>query len=102
MLDSTGSVMPTETSTSRIDTKMLRGQSHTAIIAIGVSTVTLLILSSALIITVVVLIWNYRRRSAKQELDTNAPYSTLNRGSELQVQPQSIQQTQMSSTIKYT
>jgi hypothetical protein len=71
---------------------MLRGQPKTMIIASGVSTVILLILSSALIIITVVLIRNYRRRSAKQELNTDASYSTLNRGSGLQVQPQSTQQ----------
>ena len=80
------------TSTFTIDTKILRGQSKTAIIAIGMSTVLLLILSSALIITVVVLLRNYRRRSAKQELYTDSSYSTLNTGSGLQVQPQSLQQ----------
>ena len=82
------------TSTPKTDKKMLRGQSITAIIAILVSTVGLLILSSALIIAVVVIIRSYRRRSAKQKLDTDAPYSklSLNRGSGLQVQPQSTQQ----------
>ena len=80
------------TSIPIIDIKMPRGQSKTAITAIGVSTVILLILSSALIITAVVLIRNHRRRSGKQELDTDAPYSTLNRGSGLQIQLQFIQQ----------
>ena len=47
------------------------------------------ILSSALIITVVVVIWNYKRRSAKH---TNSSYSTLSRGTGQQTQPQSIQQ----------
>ena len=79
--------MPTNTSTSRTDTDMLRGQSKTVIIAIGVSTVLLLILSSAIVLTVVVLVWNYKRRSAKQELYTEHSYSTLSRGSE---QSQSI------------
>ena len=61
---------------------MKRDQSNTtAIIGIGVSTAILLILSSALIITVVVLFGNYRRRSVKQEHDNDA-YSTLNRGFE--------------------
>ena len=64
---------------------MLRGQS---IIAIGVSTAILLILSSTLIITVVVLIWNYKRRSAKQNLYTDTSYTTLSRQP---IQPQSIQ-----------
>ena len=70
-----------------------RDQSNTAaIIGIGISTAILLILSSALIITAVVLIRNYRRRSAKQELNNDALYSRLNRGSKAQVQPQSTQQ----------
>ena len=78
------------TSTAKASTKMLRGQPNTAIIAIIVPTVILLILSSALIIAAVtaVVIRNYRRRSAKQKLNTDAPYSTLNRDSWLQVQPQ--------------
>ena len=72
---------------------MLTEQSKTVITAIGVSTVILLILSSALIITVVVLIWNYKRRSAKKELYTdNQSYSTLTRGSGQQIQPQFVQQ----------
>ncbi|MCG8623419.1 MAG: hypothetical protein MJE68_15680 [Proteobacteria bacterium] len=84
----------TNTFTPKTDTNMLRGQSNTAIIASVVSTVGLLILSSALIIAAVVITRNYRRRSAKQKLDNDAPYSTLslNRGSGLQVQPQSTQQ----------
>ena len=73
-------------------TTMLRGRSQTVIIAIGVFTVGLLILSSALIIAAIVVIRNYRRRSAKQQLDTDAPYLTLNRSSRLQTQPQYIQQ----------
>ena len=97
MIDSTtkdSSMKIMNTSTPKTDTKMLRGQSNTAIIVIVVCTVGLLILSSALIIAAVVIIRNYGRRSAKQKLDTDAPYSTLslNRGSGLQVQPQYIQQ----------
>ena len=52
----------------------------------------LLILSTILIIIVVVLIWSYKRRSAKQNLYTDSSYSTLSRGSGQQIQPQSIQQ----------
>ena len=102
MLDSTtknSSVRPMNTSTSKTDTKILRGQSQTAIIAIGVSTVILLILSSALTITVVVLIRNYRKRSGTQELYTDTPYSILNRGPGLQVQPQYIQQNELYDQI---
>ena len=88
--------LPVNTSTFTIDTKILGSQSMTAIIAIGVSTV---MLSSAFTITVVVLIRNYRRRSAKQELYTDTSYSTLNRGSGLQVQPQSIQQNELYDQI---
>ena len=72
---------------------MQGGQSNTAaIIAVGVSTAILLILSSALIITAAVLIINYRRRSAKQKLNNDTLYSTLNRGFEAQVQSQLTQQ----------
>ena len=72
---------------------MKRGQSNTAvIIGIGVSTAILLILSSALVITAAVLIINYRRRSAKQKFNNDTLYSTLNRGSEQQVQLQFMQQ----------
>ena len=80
------------TSTADTGTNMLRDQSKIVIITIGVSTVGLLILSSALIIAAAVVIRNYRRRSAKQQLDTDAPYSILNRGSRLQVPSQSTQQ----------
>ena len=80
--------MPVNTSTSIIDTKMPRGQSRAAIIAIGVSTATLLILSSALIITVVVLIWRHKRRSTKHHLYTDSSHSLLSRRSGQQVQPQ--------------
>ena len=93
MLDFTAtkqsSVRPTNTSTSRTYTDMLRGQSKTVITVIGVSTVLLLILSSALVLTVVVF-RNYKRRSAKQELYTDHSYSTLSRGSEQQIQPRAI------------
>ena len=77
---------------SKTEAKMLRGQSKTVIIAIGVSTAIRLILSSALIITVVVPIWSYKRRSAKKELYTDTSYSTLTRESGQQIQPQSVQQ----------
>jgi hypothetical protein len=95
MLDSTtkdSSIRIMNTSTAKIDREMARGQPKTAIIAIVVSTIILLILSSALIIIAVVLIRSYRRRSAKQQLNTDASYSTLNRGSGIQVQPRYIQQ----------
>jgi hypothetical protein len=82
------STRTTNTSTSKTGIS----QPNTAIIAIGLSTVILLIGSSALIITAVVLIRNYRRRSAKQEVNTDASYSTLSRDSGIQVQPQSTQQ----------
>ena len=58
------------------------------IIAIGVSIVMLLILSTILIITATVLIWSYKRRSSKQ-VNNSSPYSTLNRRAG---QPQSLQQ----------
>ena len=52
-------------------------QSNRNIIAIGVSIAMLLMLSTTLIIIVAVLIWSYKRRSAKQM--TNSLYSTLDR-----------------------
>ena len=55
-------------------------------IAIGVSILILLTLSTILI-TVVILTWSYKRRYAKQELYTDTLYSTLNRDSGVQVQP---------------
>jgi hypothetical protein len=58
------------------------------IVAIGVSIATLLILSTALIITATVLIWSYKRRSSKQ-VNNCSPYSTLNRRAG---QPQPLQQ----------
>ena len=95
MLHTTGEFASTIRASSFTDSNNVknRGQSNTAaIIAIGVSTAMLLILSSALIITAAVLIRNYRRRSAKQDFYTDALYSTLNRGSEQQVQHQYMQQ----------
>ena len=59
-----------------------------SIIAIGVSIVMLLILSTILIITATVLIWSYKRRSSKN-VTNFSPYSTLNRRAG---QPQSLQQ----------
>ena len=90
LLEYSSSVRPINTSTSRTDTEMLRDQSKTVTIAIGVSTVILLIVSSTLIITVVVLIWNYKRKSSAKHTDSS--YSTLNRGTGQQTQPQSVKQ----------
>ena len=42
-------------------------------------------------ITVVLLTWSYKRRSAKQNLYTDSSYSTLSRGSGQQIQSQSVQ-----------
>ena len=63
-------------------------QSNINIIAIGVSIVMLLILSTILIITATVLIWSYKRRSSKN-VTNFSPYSTLNRRAG---QPQALQQ----------
>ena len=75
------------TSSSAINTKTptVHTNSATVIIAIGPSIAILLILSITLIITVAVLIWNYKRRSAKQKLNTDSSYSILSRGAEQQV-----------------
>ena len=62
------------------------------IITIGVSIAILLIISITLIITFVALVWNRKRRSAKQNLYTDSSYSILSRGTGKQTQPQSIQQ----------
>ena len=66
--------------------------SITKIIAIGVSIAILLILSTILIIIVTVLIWSYKRRSAKQKLCTDGSYSTLCRESGLRTQTQFTQE----------
>ena len=66
--------------------------SATRIIAIGVSIALLLILSTILVITVILLIWSYKRRSAKQKLCTYSSYSTLSRGSGLQTQTRSTRE----------
>ena len=81
------SVMPVNTSMSIIDTEMPRGRSKTVMIAIGVSSVTVLILSSAVIITVVLLILRHKRRSTKHYLYTDSSYSILSRGSGQEVKP---------------
>ena len=60
-------------------------------IVIGVS-IAILLLSTILIVIVVLLIWSYKRRSAKQNLYTDSSYFILSRGSGQQIQPQSIQQ----------
>ena len=75
-------------STLTVQSKSVTGNQITAI---GMSIAILLIISTILIITVVVLIWSYKRRSAKQNFYTDSSYSTLSRESRQQVQPQSIQ-----------
>ena len=72
-------------STLTVQSKSVTGNQITAI---GVSIAILLIISITLIITVVVLICSYKRRAAKKKFYTDSSYSTLNRGSGLQVQPQ--------------
>ena len=52
--------------------------SNTGTIAIGVSIAILIILSmTIIIIIIIVLIWCYKRKSTKQKLYTDSPYSTL-------------------------
>ena len=73
-------------------TERLPPNSITGTVAIGLSIAILIILSTILIITVIVLIWSYKRRSAKQNLYTDSSYSTLSRGFGQQIQSQSVQQ----------
>ena len=94
--DKTSSLAKTTSTTpgSMTNKKMMTVQpnSVTGIIAIGVSIAILLILSTILIITVVVLVWCYKRRSTKQNLIyTDSPYSTFSRETGQQIQPQSLQ-----------
>ena len=74
------------------DTEILKDQlnSVTEIIAIVVSLAILLVLSVALIIMVVALI--YKRKGVQKKLYIDSSYSTLNRGTGQQIQPQSLQQ----------
>ena len=74
------------------DMEILKDQSNsiTEIIAIVVSLVILLVLSVALIITVVALV--YKRKGAQKKFYRDSSYSTLNRRTGQQIQPQSLQQ----------
>ena len=81
------------TSSSTTDPKsvVLQSNSATEITAVGVSIALLLVLSIILIVIVSLLVWSYKRRSAKQNLLADSSYSTLSRGSGQQIQPLSIQ-----------
>ena len=72
------------------DTKTLIDKSNNSIEIIA-TVVSMAILSIVLIITVVLLTWSYKRRSAKHKLNVDDTYSTLNRGSR-QTQQQTTQQ----------
>ena len=90
--NSSAKLMNTTSSSMTVSkTSTVQSNSITVIIAIGVSIAILLILSTTLIIIVIVLICKYKRRSAKQKLNTDSSYSTLNRETVQQIQPQSIQ-----------
>ena len=80
-------------SSSTTDPKsvVLQSNSATEITAVGVSIALLLVLSTILIVIISLLVWSYKRRSAKQSLLDDSSYSTLSRGSGQQIQPQSIQ-----------
>ena len=78
------------TSSFTTDTKMLIDKSNSSIEIIAI-VVSLGILSIILIITVVVPVWSYKRRSVKHKLNVDNTYSTLNRGSR-QTQQQITQQ----------
>ena len=79
-----------------------RDSCNTGLTAIGVSIAILVILSMILIIIIIVLAWYYKRKSTKQKLYTDSPYSTLSREMGQQIQPQSIQMILLNSMIKYT
>ena len=93
--DKRNSLVKTTSTTPGSTTKKImtvQPTSVTGVITIGVSITILLILSTILIITVVVLIWCYKRRSTKQNLIyTDSPYSTFSRKTGQQIQPQSLQ-----------
>ena len=74
------------------DTEILKDQSNsvTEIVAIVVSLVILLVLSVALIITVVALVC--KRKGVQKTFYVDSSYSTLNKGTGQQIQPQSLQQ----------
>ena len=79
------------TSSFTTDTKTLIDKSNSSIEIITI-VASLGILSIVLIITVVALIWSYKRRSViKHKLNIDNTYSTLNRGSR-QTRQQTIQQ----------
>ena len=79
------------TSSFTTDTKTLIDKSNSSI-EIIVTVVSIPILVIVLIITVVALIiWSYKRRSAKHKFNVDNTYSTLNRGSR-QTQQQTTQQ----------
>ena len=82
---STKLMSTTSSSMTASKTSTVQSNSITVIIAIGVSIAILLLLSTTLIITVVVLTCSYKRRSAKQKLNTDSLYSSLSRGTEQQV-----------------
>ena len=71
-------------------TETVPSNSNTGITSIGAS-IAILIIRSTILIIIVILIWTYKRRPARQNLNTDSSYSTLSRGSGLQVQPQPLQ-----------
>ena len=77
------------TTSSVTDSMTSEVQSNINIIIIGVSTAMLLILSTIPIITAAVVIWSYKKKTAKNVNINFSPYSTLNRRAG---QPQSLQQ----------
>ena len=91
MFATTSFTKPVSITTSFIAGKRVSIIPSNGITAIGVSIAILLILSISLIIAVVLLIWSYKRRSAKQNHYTDSSYSTLRRGSGQQIQPWSVQ-----------
>ena len=64
----------------------------TGVIIIGASIAIPLMLSVILIISVIVLIWSYKRRSINRKLYTDSQYSTLSKETGQQIQLKSMQQ----------
>ena len=81
----------TSSFTSDPTSVVLQSNSATEITVVGVSIALLLVLSTILIVIVSLLVWSYKRQSAKQSLLADSSYSMLSRGSGQQIQPQSIQ-----------
>ena len=78
--------------TMSITVTAVQPNNSTGVIIIGASIAIPLMLSVILIISVIVLIWSYKRRSINRKLYTDSQYSTLSKETGQQIQLKSIQQ----------